>query len=56
MEPMYLPAVEGNPEPKGDYAGLIALLRQAGAPIPQIMHLFAFKHEATEHLRRFTQP
>jgi alkylhydroperoxidase family enzyme len=24
-------------------------------PIPQIMHLFAFKPERTQHLERFTQ-
>jgi uncharacterized peroxidase-related enzyme len=55
MEAMYLPEVEQNPAPEGDYAALIASLRGAGRPVPQIMHLFAFKHEATEHLRRFTQ-
>lgn len=55
MEAMYLPEVEQNPAPGGDYAALIASIRGAGRPVPQIMHLFAFKHEATEHLRRFTQ-
>ena len=55
MEAMYMPSVEGNPDPKGDYAALIELLRKSGADVPQIMHLFAFKHEATQHLRRFTQ-
>ena len=55
MEAMYLPGVEQNPEPKGDYAALIDSIRQAGGTIPQIMHLFAFKPDATEHLRRFTQ-
>ena len=54
MEPMYLPAVENNPKPEGEYASLIESLRKAGSPTPQIMHLFAFKHEMTQHLRRFT--
>jgi uncharacterized peroxidase-related enzyme len=52
---MYLPAVENNPHPEGEYASLIESLHKAGAPTPQIMHLFAFKHEMTQHLRRLTQ-
>ncbi len=55
MKPMYLPDVERNPDPRGDYAPLIESLKETGAPIPQIMHLFAYKHETTQHLRRFTQ-
>lgn len=55
MEPMYLPTVESNPRPAGEYASLIESLRQLGAPTPQIMHLFAFKHEMTQHLRMLTQ-
>jgi uncharacterized peroxidase-related enzyme len=51
---MYLPAVENNPNPGGEYASLIESLRKTGAPTPQIMHLFAFKQEMTQHLRRFT--
>jgi uncharacterized peroxidase-related enzyme len=51
---MYLPSVESNPRPEGDYAGLIESVRKAGLPTPQIMHLFAFKHNVTQHLRRFT--
>jgi uncharacterized peroxidase-related enzyme len=54
MEAMYLPDVENNPNPQGDYAALIGMLSQSGAPVPQIMHLFAFKHETTRHLREFT--
>ena len=54
MDPMYLPDVESNPHPEGDYAELIERLSRAGAGVPQIMHLFAFKPEATQHLRRFT--
>jgi alkylhydroperoxidase family enzyme len=51
---MYLPEVEGA-EPQGRYAGVIAAIKAAGAPVPQIMHLFAFKPDRTEHLSRFTQ-
>jgi len=54
MHPMFLPAIEGA-EPKGRYAAAIAAIRARGAPVPQIMHLFAFKPERTEHLSRFTQ-
>ena len=54
MDPMYLHDVERNPEPKGDYAPLIEMLRKSRADVPQIMHLFAFKPEATQHLRSFT--
>ncbi len=52
MHPMYLPEVEGR-EPTGHYAESIAQLRGAGMPVPQIMHLFAFKPEMTEHFSRF---
>ncbi len=55
MKPMYLPQVEDNPNSAGAYAPLISSLRDSGLPVPQIMHLFAFKNEATEHLQRFTQ-
>jgi uncharacterized peroxidase-related enzyme len=51
---MYLPSVENNAHPGGEYASLIESLSKAGAPTPQIMHLFAFKHEMTQHLRRLT--
>lgn len=53
MHPMFLPEVEHAP-PRGGYAGPIAELRAAGAPVPQIMHLFAYKPDRTEHLSRFT--
>jgi alkylhydroperoxidase family enzyme len=53
MHPMFLPEVERG-EPRGPYAGSITQIRAAGAPVPQIMHLFAFKPEATTHLARFT--
>jgi alkylhydroperoxidase family enzyme len=54
MHPMFLPDVEQR-EPQGRYAGTIAAIRAAGAPVPQIMHLFAYKPEWTDHLSRFTQ-
>ncbi|MGQ0702493.1 MAG: peroxidase [Gemmatimonadales bacterium] len=51
---MFLPSVE-HAEPKGPYSGIIARIRAAGQPVPQIMHLFAYKPDRTEHLSRFTQ-
>jgi hypothetical protein len=51
---MFLPAVEAK-APEGPYAPTIAGLRAAGLPVPQIMHLFAFKPDRTEFLSRFTQ-
>jgi alkylhydroperoxidase family enzyme len=54
MKPMFLPVVE-NAEPQGPYAGPIAGMRAAGVPVPQIMHLFAFKPDRTNHLAAFTQ-
>jgi uncharacterized peroxidase-related enzyme len=55
MKPMYLPQVENNPDAAGAYVPLIGSLRASGLPVPQIMHLFAFKPEATQHLQHFTQ-
>ena len=54
MNPMFLRAVEGAPEPS-PYAHAIESARAAGKEYPQIWHLFAFKPAATEHLARFTQ-
>jgi alkylhydroperoxidase family enzyme len=54
MEPMLLTEVE-QAAPQGRYAGPIAALRAAGMPVPQIMHLFAYKPAMTDHLSRFTQ-
>lgn len=53
MHPMYLPEVE-HAEPRGTYAQPIAALRAAGMPVPQILHLFAYRPERTDHLSRFT--
>lgn len=54
MEPMLLSDVE-HAEPKGPAAVPMAQLRAAGLPVPQIMHLFAFKPDRTQFLSRFTQ-
>lgn len=53
MEPMFLREVEQN-KPGGPYAGIIGGLRAAGHPVPQIMHLFAYKPDRTEFLSKFT--
>ena len=54
MEQMYLPEVEGH-EGDGPWADAVRQMRGAGIPVPQIMHLFAFKTDRTQHLARFTQ-
>jgi alkylhydroperoxidase family enzyme len=51
---MFLGEVEQSP-PKGAYAGGIAAMQSAGVPVPQIMHLFAYKPDRTDHLSAFTQ-
>lgn len=54
MDPLYLTEVEQHP---GDepWAAAIRQMREAGLPVPQIWHLFAFKTDRTDHLARFTQ-
>jgi len=54
MKPMFLPAVEQNPQP-GPYADNIRMMQDSGAEYPQIWHMFAYLPKATEHLARFTQ-
>ena len=54
MDPMYLADVEKH-EGGGHYSQTIEQLRGFGAPVPQIMHLFAFKPDRTNHLAVFTQ-
>ena len=54
MHPMFLPDVE-HATPRGPYAEPIGKMQAAGLPVPQIMHLFAFKPDRTDHLSRFTQ-
>jgi alkylhydroperoxidase family enzyme len=53
MDPMYLRDVEAH-EGDGPYAATIRQLQQQGCPVPQIMHLFAFKPDRTQHLAEFT--
>lgn len=54
MDPMFLPGVEAHAG-SGVFAERIAAMRARGLPVPQILHLFAFKPDATEHLAAFTQ-
>lgn len=54
MEPMYLKDVE-RAVPRGFQAETIRQMREAGEPVPQILHLFAFKPGRTRFLARFTQ-
>lgn len=54
MHPMFLPEVEQG-APSGAYAERITRIRDAGGPVPQIMHLFAYKPDRTDFLARFTQ-
>ena len=54
MHPMFLAEVEQH-RPEGTYAQVIGDLRAAGRPVPQIMHLFAYKPDRTSFLSRFTQ-
>ena len=54
MDPMYLREVEAHDSMSGR-GEAIRQMRAAGNPVPQIMHLFAFKPERTKHLERFTQ-
>jgi hypothetical protein len=51
---MFLPEVEQK-NTGGAHARLIDGLRSAGRPVPQIMHLFAYKPDRTDFLSRFTQ-
>jgi len=54
MDPMFLKDVEG--EAKSGPAGeRFAALESQGIPVPQILYLFAFKPQMTDHLSRFTQ-
>ena len=51
---MFLSEVE-QATPRGAYARPIKELRATGFPVPQIMHLFAYKPDRTDFLSRFTQ-
>lgn len=54
MEQMYLPEIE-QAEGSGPWVDAIRQIRAVGAPVPQIMHLFAYKADRTQHLAQFTQ-
>ena len=54
MEPMYLSDVETH-RGVGPRAEAIEQMRAAGIPVPQRMHLLAFKPDRTDHLAAFTQ-
>ena len=54
MKPMYLKDVEAA-KGSGPRADAVAGMKAAGVPVPQIMHLFAYKRERTDHLARFTE-
>jgi alkylhydroperoxidase family enzyme len=51
---MFLSVVE-NYDAAEPHATMFSQMREAGIPIPQILHLFAFKPERTQHLSLFTQ-
>ena len=53
VKPMYLHSVEEH-EADEPHATMFRAMRAASIPIPQILHLFAFKPERTDHLARFT--
>jgi uncharacterized peroxidase-related enzyme len=50
---LYLPGVEADPKP-GAYRTLIEAARGRGAEYSKIWDLFAFQHDVTIHLGRFT--
>ena len=54
MDKMYLKDVEEF-KGTGPRAEAIAGMQAAGVPVPQIMHMFAFKPDRTDHLAAYTQ-
>ena len=52
-EPMFLASLDQS-APAGSYEATILAMQSAGLAVPQIMFLFAYKPERTEHLSRFT--
>jgi hypothetical protein len=54
MKPMFLPEVENFDAP-GARGEAIRMMRTAGFPVPQILHLFAYKQDRTDFLAEFTQ-
>ena len=53
MKPMFLESLD-RVIPAGNYAKTIEALQASGRPVPQIMFLFAYKPDRTDHLARFT--
>jgi alkylhydroperoxidase family enzyme len=51
---MYLKEIEQH-KSESAFGEAIAEMKEQGLPVPQILHLFAFKPELTNHLARFTQ-
>jgi hypothetical protein len=49
---MFLQEVERFDQP-GPRAEIIGQMRAAGITVPQILHLFRFKPDRTQHLERF---
>jgi len=54
MDPMFLKDVEREAR-SGPAGEKFATLESQGIPVPQILYLFAFKPQMTDHLSRFTQ-
>ncbi|MFQ5702020.1 MAG: peroxidase [Acidobacteriota bacterium] len=54
MDPIYLREIEDHTG-SGPWAEMIRRMKESGAPVPQIMHLFAYKPDRTAHLGQFTQ-
>jgi alkylhydroperoxidase family enzyme len=51
---MFLGEVE-SARPRSAWGEAVEAMRGAGVDVPQILHLFNFKPEATRHLAAFTQ-
>jgi len=54
MKPMFLRSIEEH-QAKEPHATMFREMRAASIPIPQILHLFAFRPEKTDYLARLTQ-
>lgn len=54
FEPMYLKDVEAHDAP-GEMGDRIRAMKAAGIPVPQLLHLFAYKPDRSIPLGQFTQ-
>ena len=54
MDPIFLKDVERTAK-RGPAGEMFAGLESQSIPVPQILYLFAFKPQMTDHLSRFTQ-